>query len=121
MINLPIFRAKWIDKKDINSKEFINDCAEGFYFEYLGKHFIRTNNSEPFAVEINPTTLAINFPDMIDSQGNKIFASLSQDGKGGDIVEYKLNDWKKAISVCRYKDKQIAYAQNEVKVVGIQQ
>lgn len=36
--------------------------------------------------EIDPTTLAIHFPDILDSQGNKIFASLSEDGKGGDIV-----------------------------------
>ena len=36
--------------------------------------------------EIDKTTLAIHFPDMLDSQGNKIFASLSEDGKGGDII-----------------------------------
>ena len=31
-------------------------------------------------------TLSINFPNMLDSQGNKIFASLQEDGKGGDIL-----------------------------------
>ena len=36
--------------------------------------------------EIDPTTLAINLADMLDSQGNKIFASLSEDGKGGDLM-----------------------------------
>ena len=40
--------------------------------------------------EIDPTTLAIHFPDMLDSQGNKIFASLSEDGKGGDIIKYEM-------------------------------
>ena len=43
----------------------------------------------PDVVEIDPTTLAIHFPDMLDSQGNKIFASLSKDGRGGDIVEFE--------------------------------
>ena len=36
---------------------------------------------------IDISTLAIHFPDMLDSQGNKIFASLSENGKGGDICE----------------------------------
>ena len=31
---------------------------------------------------------------MLDSQGNKIFASLSKDGKGGDIVKIKDSDFK---------------------------
>ena len=39
--------------------------------------------------EIDPTTLAIHFPSMVDSNGNKIFASLQEDGKGGDILYYK--------------------------------
>ena len=30
-------------------------------------------------------TLSINFPDMMDSQGNKIFASLQEDGRGGSV------------------------------------
>lgn len=38
--------------------------------------------------EIDITTLAIHFSNMLDNQGNKIFASLSEDGKGGDILEY---------------------------------
>ena len=38
---------------------------------------------------IDKSTLSIHFPNMIDSQGNKIFASLSEDRKGGDILQYK--------------------------------
>ena len=37
--------------------------------------------------EIDISTLSIHFPDMIDSQGNKIFASL--DIKGGSLIEYE--------------------------------
>ena len=36
---------------------------------------------------IDPSTLAINFPDMKDSENNPIFASLSESGKGGDICD----------------------------------
>lgn len=33
-------------------------------------------------------TKAINFENILDSQGNKIFVSLSKNGKGGDVAEY---------------------------------
>ena len=38
---------------------------------------------------IDISTLSIHFHDMLDSQGNKIFASLQENGKGGDICESK--------------------------------
>ena len=38
---------------------------------------------------IEVDTISIHFPDMLDSQSNKIFASLQKDGKGGDICESK--------------------------------
>lgn len=74
-INIPIYRAKKID-----SDEYV----EGYYnFTLDSKHILAT----PFVFEIDPKTLAIHFPNMLDSQENKIFASLSKDGKGGDICE----------------------------------
>ena len=82
MINIPIYRAKEIDGDEyiIGSLDFnasrVNDT---FYYIITGN---RCNHT------IDPTTIGIHFPDMLDSQGNKIFASLSEDGKGGDIVEY---------------------------------
>ena len=36
-------------------------------------------------VECEQDTRSINISDMVDSEGTKIFASLSKDGKGGDI------------------------------------
>ena len=35
-------------------------------------------------IECDESTRSINFEDMIDSEGTKIFASLSEDGNGGD-------------------------------------
>lgn len=44
--------------------------------------------SKPFKqwVECDESTRALNFEDMLDSKCNKIFASLSKDGKGGDRI-----------------------------------
>ena len=93
-MNLPIYRAKKIDS---------NEYVEGFYIEDYGiASYIQESKYLNFIVsdrgekgmevdtlfQIDPTTLSISFPDMLDSQGNRIFASLSEDGKGGDIVEY---------------------------------
>jgi hypothetical protein len=39
--------------------------------------------------EIDISTLSIHMPDILDSEGTKIFASLSEDGKGGDT--FKIN------------------------------
>ncbi len=97
MSNMPVYRAKKID-----SDEYV----EGFYFNicyFKSKHYIKellnisgfvdgiqnTNNWDYRDVEIDPTTLAIHFEDMLDSEGTRIFASLSKDGKGGDIVSGK--------------------------------
>lgn len=86
MTNIPIYRAKKIE-----SYEYV----EGYYtYEYSTKeHFIEISTSNNAKI-IDPTTLSIHFPDIIDNQGHKIFASLNEDGKGGDIVEigkYKMN------------------------------
>ena len=43
---------------------------------------------QDFIYEVEKDTRALNFEGMLDSQGNKIFASLSEDGKGGDICDF---------------------------------
>lgn len=86
--NIPIFRAKKLysdeyvfgvprqDSKDMYEMiiNVVDDGVAGVIQRY-----------------IDPTTLSIHFPDMLDSQGNKIFASLSEDGKGGDIIRSEFN------------------------------
>lgn len=83
-MNIPIYRAKKID-----SEEYVEGyLKEGFF-----------NNNECLWIQtkwkdyiIDASTLAIHFPDMLDIEGNKIFAGLSEDGKGGDIVIGKCRD-----------------------------
>lgn len=45
------------------------------------------NDFESGSQEVDPTTLAIHFPGMVDSKGTNVFASLSLDGKGGDMFD----------------------------------
>jgi len=82
---IPIYRAKKID-----SYEWV----EGYYIRNCGTHFMVIIDdgddgcSYPYTVEeIDPKTIAIHFPNMIDKNGKKIFASLSEDGVGGDIIK----------------------------------
>lgn len=84
--NIPIYRAKKID-----SDEYVI----GWYSEPIvidGKlHLSITNKDGTW--RIDPLTLAIHFPDMIDSDGSKMFASLQKDSKGGDFVELTYEDY----------------------------
>jgi len=100
--NIPQYRAKKIDNDEyvegqlshyisqdgsiwddegliIHTRIFydIDDKEQGYYYS-LDK--------------IDPSTLAIHFPDMKDSEGTKIFASLSEDGKGGDRIKWLHGD-----------------------------
>ena len=92
-MNLPQYRAK-----KLGSDEWV----EGYLFGIWDKYYILwgTTNHVPNQIEIDPSTLAIHFPDMLDSEGNKIFASLSKDGRGGSIVVDGLSCGR----VCYYKN-----------------
>ena len=70
---IPIFRAKSNERKNtyvegllIGVDEELNLCTIRTKDDYIGGEVCYLH------------TLSINFPDMLDSQGNKIFASLSE-------------------------------------------
>lgn len=87
-MEIPIYRAK-----RINSDEYV----EGYYLPvFRGFEDRRERGQKEESImyletggyyAIDSSTLSINFPDMKDSEGTPIFASLSEDGKGGDIIE----------------------------------
>ena len=85
-LNIPIYRAKKIDSDEYVEGDFFkgkpstNTFNIDYWFEDEVKH-----GKKAFTIDVS--TLAIHFPDMIDSDGTKIFASLSEDGKGGDIID----------------------------------
>lgn len=79
-MSIPIYRAKSNERK--------NTYVEGFLIgvdEDIGLCTIRTKDDYIGGEICYLDTLSIHFPDMIDSQGSKIFASLNEDGKGGDL------------------------------------
>ncbi len=122
-VNIPIYRAKVIGLD--------NDYIIGFYQQYIegfeDNVFHEINNTL-----IDQTTLAIHFPDMLDSQGNKIFASLSEDGKGGDSILIEAFREELQKGYCIYKNGRfhavdaetdtfdILETELEIKVIGIQ-
>ena len=123
--NIPIYRGLKIGE---------NEYVEGYYYKDNREHIIFNGDSTTvFGLRvIDPTTLSIHFPDMLDSQGNRIFASLQESGKGGDILETE----QKRVCTVKYNE-YFFYADNfyadnkeyhcncfgfiHSKVIGIQQ
>ena len=99
-------KIEHIQLKDMLNKLILNERFEHIY-------------------EIDPTTLAIHFPDMLDSQGNKIFASLSEDGKGGDIMKddeyYGIAKYKDSRFVVEYENVEECLYEGNFEVIGIQE
>ena len=93
---IPIYRAKKIDSDEytcgylIRADDYEAEVDEDqiVYFIMHKMENYRTNEVWDFVCNsrIDPVTLAIHFPNMLDTKGNKIFASLSENGKGGDIL-----------------------------------
>ena len=109
MIDLPIFRAKKLDsdkyiigqyiETEFSNEEYCDiEEQETIIKHCIIKDFRTVHDDYEYCnfdiTEIDIATLAIHFPDMLDSQGNKIFASLQEDGKGGDIVKIRDSDFK---------------------------
>ena len=123
-LNMPVYRgfSKTFNKYILGIPYF----SDGRYY-MLVDDCNKNNNIGSGSYPIDETTLAIHFPDMLDSQGNKIFASLQEDGKGGDIIETEL----KRVCTVKYKE-YFFYADNKdyhcncfgfihSTVIGIQQ
>jgi len=80
--------------KSLRSDEYIESDSVKFEFnqmylyhrpkwiEHSGDHIELKKGKW---VECDESTRSIHLSDMIDSEGTKIFASISEDGKGGDI------------------------------------
>ena len=128
MINLPIFRAKKTDSDEYVIGFLLQDCF-GFYIIQTD-NALRCETLNQEAIEIDHQTLSISFSDMLDSQRNKIFASLSENGKGGDII--KLDDNIKTAIWCSKTQAIMLYSkqtgssilslyEDDIKTIGIQE
>ena len=129
MINLPIFRAfsETFDKYILGVPYF----SDGRYY-MLVDDCNKNNNIGSGSYPIDETTLAIHFPDMLDSQGNEIFASLQKNRRGGDVCS--VNDYihgglngvaiyqKYGFRIDRKgKAMGISLSSTDIKIIGIQQ
>ena len=125
MINLPIFRAKKID-----SDEYVM----GWYSSPIiieGKTYLSITNKDG-EYRIDTTTLSIHFSDMLDSQGNEIFASLQKNGRGGDVcsVNDYIDSGLEGVAIYQNygfridrkgKAMGISLSSTDIKITGIQQ
>ena len=124
-MNIPILRAKKIDS---------NEYVMGWYSSPIiieGKTYLSITNKDG-EYRIDTTTLSIHFSDMLDSQGNEIFASLQEDGKGGDVcsVNDYIDSGLKGVAIYQNygfridrkgKAMGISLSSTDIKIIGIQQ
>ena len=78
-LDLPKYRGKSI-KTNQYVEGYLKTCTD----TGVNVYWIQTKDWIDYQVE--PETLSISFPDMLDSRCNRIFASLSNSGKGGDCT-----------------------------------
>ena len=108
-----------------------NEYVEGQYLVYKGYPTIFDEYGLN-GIEIDKTTLSIHFSDILDSQGNKIFASLQEDGKGGDVcsVNDYIDSGLKGVAIYQNygfridrkgKAMGISLSSTDIKIIGIQQ
>ena len=92
-MNIPIFRAKQIDGDEWVEGYYhkVHRAVDVGYGDIEKGEYIFDVEDGITAYDIDTKTLAIHFPNMIDKNGTKIFASLSKDGIGGDIVDVGYN------------------------------
>ena len=122
---IPIYRAKKID-----SDEYVM----GWYSSPIiieGKTYLSITNKDG-EYRIDTTTLSIHFSDMLDSQGNEIFASLQKNGRGGDVcsVNDYIDSGLEGVAIYQNygfridrkgKAMGISLSSTDIKITGIQQ
>ena len=137
---IPIFRAKKLDsdkyiigqyiETEFSNEEYCDiEEQETIIKHCIIKDFRTVHDDYEYCnfdiTEIDIATLAIHFPDMLDSKGNKIFASLQEDGKGGDIMQddeyFGIAKYKDCQFVVEYEDCIDNIDNGNFEVIGIQQ
>ena len=112
-----LFRAKEKNSNNyVIGYEYYNHVEDEYYIT----HYVSGSN-----YKIDRTTRSINIEDMLDSQGNIIFASLQEDGKGGDIMQddvyFGIAKYKDCQFVVEYEDCIDNIDNGNFEVIGIKQ
>ena len=111
-----LFRAKEKNSNNyVIGYEYYNHVEDEYYIT----HYVSGSN-----YKVDRTTRSINIEDMLDSQSNKIFASLQEDGKGGDIMQddeyFGIAKYKDCQFVVEYEDCIDNIDNGNFEVIGIQ-
>jgi len=117
---IPIYRAKKIDS-DEYVEGLVSEAMQIYSTNKDLKPLLRLwiwNKDGTY--EIAPSTLAIHMKGMIDSEGTKIFASLSEDGGGGDICADIYDSSNTATMTMKDYIKMLEN-KDYIKVAGIQE
>jgi len=119
ILNIPIYRAKKVDSDEYVEGYLIGN-KNGYFI--IGHMTVLPITNKLYS-QIDPSTLAINFPDMIDSEGTKIFASLSEDGKGGDVIKgFTPQILDTTINMVNFGNTNFGSLDlNKLRVIGIQE
>jgi hypothetical protein len=83
---IPIYRAKKIDSDEL-VEGYLIQLENGYMIASPDQSWVEELGLFGMKSIIDQNTLAIHFPNMIDKNGKKIFASLSEDGVGGDKLK----------------------------------
>jgi len=91
MTQIPIYRTKRIYREEWVEGDFLRrspDNPDCIVTMKETEMCLDTGHIDVYMenIEIDINTLSINFENMTDKNGKKIFASLSEDGVGGDII-----------------------------------
>lgn len=78
-LNLPIYRGKSL-KTNQYVEGYLKTCTD------TGSDVFWVQTKEWVDYQVDPTTLSISFKDMLSTTNTRIFASLSNLGKGGDCT-----------------------------------
>lgn len=85
----PIYRARRKDSGDYVEGNFIHVpklmASNELYM--IEAYSIDDTGIDALQFDIDPSTLAISFEDMVDSKGIRIFAALNESGVGGDMFK----------------------------------
>ena len=119
---IPIYRAK-----RINSDEYVfgvpRQDSKGMYEMII--NVVEDGISGVIQRYIEIDTLSIHFPDILDTRGNKIFASLQEDGKGGDIMQddeyFGIAKYKDSRFIVEYENVEECLFEGNFQAIGIQE
>ena len=129
--NLPLFRARIVGSKKYAIGHYnYNRNTDTHYITYTDEVKDGFRFGRQFSKKIEIDTLAISFSNMLDSNNERVFASLQKSGKGGDKCDLYLAKNQEAPTrtgyTCRYGSYEIVFnnfnfnAYSKIVKVGIQ-